>query len=185
MYDYTAKSAMGKSGESLQLTKTQTLRAFTILVLRVALIAVLVGAGWMIYRRLPATGSRATRVESNASSLQIVLHQPFSSTQSLDVSVSFYPVDIVAVQHEYFTEPRAGKRLDDFVKERMKGRTPITTQLDKNGNGTANLTRGSWWLHAKLPGDEDLEWRLPISVNDSRQVIELTLQNAYTRSKSF
>ena len=161
------------------------MRAIIILVLRIALIVVLVGAGWAIYRKVPVSRTKAVRTEPGAAPLQIVLHQPFASTRSLDVSVSFFPVDIVAVQHEYFTEPRAGKRLDDFVKERMKGRSPITTQLDKDGHGVATLTPGTWWLHAKLIGDEDLEWRLPVSVNGSRQVIELTLQNAYTRSKSF
>jgi hypothetical protein len=169
----------------LKLTTTQTLRAITILVLRVALIVALVGAGWTIYRKIPVSRTKAVRTEHGSTPLQIVLHQPFSSTQALDVSVSFFPVDIVAVQHEYFTEPRAGKRLDDFVKERMKGRSPITIKLDKEGHGIATLTPGTWWLHAKLPGDEDLEWRIPVSVNGSRQVIELTLQNAYTRSKSF
>lgn len=169
----------------MHLTTTQKLRAVTILALRVALIVVLIGAGWLIYRKLPVTRSRAVRTDRTATTMQIVLHQPFASAQPLNVSVSFFPVDIVAVQHEYFTEPRAGKRLDDFVKERMKGRSPVTTQLDKQGHGSADLTPGSWWLHAKLSGDEDLEWRLPISVNGSRQVIELTLQNAYTRSKSF
>jgi len=89
------------------------------------------------------------------------------------------------VKHEYFTEPRPGKRLEDFVKERMKGRSPINTHLDKQGQGSVTLAPGSWWLHATLSGDEQLEWRLPVTVTGAKQVIELTPQNAYTRSKTF
>lgn len=145
----------------------------------------LVGAGWLIYRRLPA---RAYDIKSNhhPTTLQIVLRQPPESAgPAQDVAVNLYPVDIVAVRHEFFTEPRAGKRFDDFLKERMKGRAPISARLDKQGRGAVTLAPGSWWLHATLSGDEQLEWRLPLSVNGVKQIIELTPQNAYTRSKSF
>ena len=33
--------------------------------------------------------------------------------------------------------------------------------------------------------DEQLEWRLPVTVGGAKQTIELTPQNAYTRSKTF
>ena len=55
--------------------------------------------------------------------------------------VNLYPVDIVAVRHEFFTEPRAGKRFEDFLKERMKGRSPINARLDKQGQGAVLLSR--------------------------------------------
>src|SRR6185436_13709353 len=118
--------------------------------------------------------------------LQIVLRQPPDNyNMGLDVPVNLYPVDLVAVRHEFFTEPRAGKRFEDFLKERMKGRSPISTRLDKQGHGSVLLAPGSWWLHATLSGDEQLEWRLPVTVVGPKQVVELTPQNAYTRSKSF
>src|SRR5262245_58779147 len=104
---------------------------------------------------------------------------------ALNVSVDFYPVDLVAVRHEYFTEPRAGKRFDDFLKERMKGRSPISVQLDKQGHGSVKLAPGNWWLHAKLSGDEEWEWRLPVTVSGANQTLLLNSQNAYTRSKAF
>jgi hypothetical protein len=116
--------------------------------------------------------------------LQIIIRQP-PETSSLDVSVSLYPVDIVAVRHEFFTEPRHGKRFEDFLKERMRGRTPINSRLNNEGAGVIILAPGSWWLHATLSGDEQLEWRLPVTVDGSKQTIELTPQNAYTRSKTF
>jgi hypothetical protein len=89
------------------------------------------------------------------------------------------------VRHEYFTERRAGKRFDDFLNERMNGRTPINAKLDKEGRAFVAIKPGSWWIHAVLSGEEDLEWHLPVNVAGRKQSIELTAQNAYTRTKSF
>jgi len=61
----------------------------------------------------------------------------------------------------------------------------VNAHLDKQGRGSVSLPPGSWWLHATLSGDEQLEWRLPVTVTGTKQVIELTPQNAYTRSKTF
>ena len=166
------------------LKRFSTFRGLTILGLQAALIALLVGAGWLIYRRLP---EGAAQIESSErTTLQIFIKQtPESVGPSLDVSVSLYPVDIIAVRHEFFTETRPGKRFEDFLKERMKGRAPVNARLDKQGYGSVLLPPGSWWLHATLSGDEQLEWRLPVTVGGAKQVIELTPQNAYTRSKTF
>lgn len=162
-----------------------TVRALVIVTLQAALIVLLVGAGWAIYRQLPVSSSDVRSVR-RSTTLQIFIRQPPESVGStLDVPVSLYPVDIVAVRHEFFTEPRAGKRFEDFLKERMKGRAPVNARLDKQGSGTVTLAPGSWWLHATVSGDEQLEWRLPVTVGGSRQTIELTPQNAYTRSKTF
>ena len=164
--------------------RLSTFRGLMILALQAGLIFVLVAAGWLIYRRLPEGSSQTD--SGQRTTLQILIKQtPDSVGQSLDVAISLYPVDIIAGKHEYFTEPRPGKRLEDFVKERMKGRSPINTHLDKQGQGSVMLAPGSWWLHATLSGDEQLEWRLPVTVTGAKQVIELTPQNAYTRSKTF
>jgi hypothetical protein len=168
-----------------RLKSAASLRGLVILALQVLLIAVLVGAGWMIYRRLPASAAD-DQSQRGTTTLQIVIRQPPETVgPSLDVAVKLYPVDIVAVRHEFFTEPRAGKRFDDFLKERMKGRSPIDARLDKQGQGAVVLSSGSWWLHATLSGDEQLEWRLPVTVGGAKQTVELTPQNAYTRSKTF
>jgi hypothetical protein len=161
-----------------------TFRYLLIIALRVALVLGLFGAGWLVYRQLPVT-SPEFEEDRTTTSLQIVLRQPDNGGLALDVSVSLYPVDVVAVRHEFFTEPRAGKRFEDFLKERMKGRSPVSTRLDKQGQGAVVLAPGSWWLHAMLAGDEQLEWRLPVTVGRAKQIVELTPQNAYTRSKSF
>jgi hypothetical protein len=160
-------------------------RGLLILALQVALLVLLVGAGWFIYRQLPDNATEA-RSSQATTTLQIFIRQtPDSVGPALDVAVSLYPVDIVAVQHEFFTEPRPGKQFEDFLKERMKGRKPVNARLDKQGQGSVLLAPGSWLLHATLSGDEQLEWRLPVRVTGSKQVIELTPQNAYTRSKTF
>jgi len=161
-----------------------TVRALVIAVLQALLLLSLVAAGWLIYRELPANAS-GDRYSRGTTTLQIVLRQPDGAGSGLDVPINLYPVDIVAVRHEFFTEPRAGKRFEDFLKERMKGRSPISARLDKQGHGAVALSPGSWWLHATLGGDEQLEWRLPVKVTGDKQIVELTSQNAYTRSKSF
>jgi hypothetical protein len=161
-----------------------TFRRLVILALQAGVIFVLAGAGWLIYHRLPEAAAQTDSAQRT--SLQILIKQtPDSVGQSLDVAVSLYPVDIIAVRHEFFTETRPGKRFEDFLKERMKGRSPVNARLDKQGSGAVMLQPGSWWLHATLSGDEQLEWRLPVTVTGTKQVIELTPQNAYTRSKTF
>lgn len=168
-----------------RLKSAASLRGLVILALQVLLIAVLAGAGWMIYRRLPASASDDPS-NRGTTTLQIVIRQPPETVgPALDAAVRLYPVDMVAVRNEFFTEPRAGKRWDDFVKERMKGRSWIDARLDKQGQGAIHLSPGNWWLHATLSGDEQLEWRLPVTVAGAKQTLELTPQNAYTRSKTF
>lgn len=154
--------------------------------LRVALVFGLFWAGWMIYRNLPGPVSNSPETVAGRTTIQIILRYPSDPYPTqLDIPVEFYPVDIVAVRHEYFIERRAGKRFDDFLQERMKGRLPVSARLDPQGQASINVTPGSWWIHAVLPGEEDLEWRLPVKVMGRNQTIELTPQNAYTRTRSF
>lgn len=161
-----------------------TARGAVIVALQAALIAALVGAGLAIYRQLPTSADE--RYDRNMTTLQIVLRQPPDSyVNGLDVAVNFYQVDIVAVRHEFFTEPRAGKRFEDFLRDRIKGRPPVSARLDKQGHGTVALAPGSWLLHVTLPGDDQIEWRLPVKVGGTKQIVELNSQNAYTRSRSF
>lgn len=153
--------------------------------LRSALIVALVGAGWFIYSRLPYSPQTQTASSEGKTTLQIVLRGADVNSEALDITVEIYPIDIVATRHEYFTERRAGKRFDDFLSERMKGRTPVTTRLDKQGQTSVGLYPGNWWLHALLAGEEELEWRLPLTVTGTKQTIELTSENVYTRARSF
>src|ERR1043165_9965437 len=110
------------------MTRFSTFRGLTILVLQAGLIFALVGAGWLIYRQLPESAAQVESAERTT--LQILIKQtPDSVGQSLDVAISLYPVDIIAVRHEFFTETRPGKRFEDFLKERMKGRAHVQARL--------------------------------------------------------
>jgi hypothetical protein len=154
--------------------------------LRVALVAALLIAGWLVYSKLPQESKKDTPAKNAETTLQIVLRSPADSgAGALNIAVDLYPIDIVAARHEFFTERRAGKRFDDFLSERMKGRTPVSAKLDQQGQTSVVVSQGSWWLHAQLSGDENLEWRLPLSVAGRKQTVELTSQNVYTRTKSF
>ena len=154
--------------------------------LRAALVVALVASGWLIYSKLPHQDSPTPTATNAETALQIVLRPPAgSSSDALDISVELYPVDIVAARHEYFTERRAGTRFDDFLNERMKDRPPVTAKLDKQGQTSVVVSPGSWWLHAQLAGEENLEWRLHLDIAGSKQIVELTPQNIYTRTRSF
>jgi hypothetical protein len=156
------------------------------LVLRAGLILALFSAGWLVYKKLPRQVADAGENGTRKITVQIVL-QPSAEMKglSLDIPIELYPVDIVAVRHEYFTERRAGKRFDDFLTERMNGRSPVSARLDKQGQTSVVVTRGNWWVHAVLLGEQDLEWRLPVNVDEPKATVELTSQNAYARTKSF
>lgn len=163
-----------------------TSRSLITLFLRAGLVAALLSAGWLIYWKLPHEVTKNPPASSDETTLQIVLRQPPSIyPEALDIAIELYPIDIVAVRHEYFTERRAGKRFDDFLLERMKGRKSISARLDKEGQTSIVISPGNWWLHAMLSGEEDLEWRLPVNVAGGKQTVELTSQNVYTRTKSF
>ena len=154
--------------------------------LRAALVVSLFVSGWLVYNKLPRHTSSTPQATNAETTLQIVLRSPADSgPDALDIAVDLYPIDIVAARHEYFTERRAGKRFDDFLSERMKGRTPVAAKLDQQGQTSVIVGQGSWWLHAQLAGVENLEWRLPLTVAGRKQTVELTSQNVYTRTKSF
>lgn len=156
------------------------------LFLRAALVVALLASGWLIYSKLRHQESANLKLGSAETTLLIVLRPPANGgADALDIPIELYPFDIVAARHEFFTERRAGKRFDDFLTERMNGRSPIETRLDKQGQISVVVGPGNWWLHAQLSGEEDLEWRLPLNVAGGKQTIELTTQNIYTRTRSF
>ena len=154
--------------------------------LRAALVIVLLLSGWAIYSKLPHQNSAQPQTTNAQTALQIELRMPADNTSNtLQIEVELYPFDIVAAHHEYFTERRAGKRLEDFVNERMKGSARVTARLDPQGKTTVMVDSGTWWLRAQLSGEENLEWRLPLNVAGLKQTVELTPQNIYTRTRSF
>ena len=171
---------------STQVKNSGIIYRLVTLVLQAALVVGLFTSGWLIYQQLPASVANPSTETSKETTVRLIM-RPASefSGLALDIPVELYPVDIVAVRHEYFIERRAGKRFDDFLTERMNGRAPITAQLDRKGSVLVVVPPGNWWIHAVLAGEEDLEWRLPIQVTGPGLTIELTPQNAYARTKSF
>ena len=156
------------------------------LVVRAALLVALSGAGWLVYKKLPGGGAAAPTNAGSHTTIQIVLQRsPDLANSALDIPVEISPVDLVAVKHEFFVEPRAGQRFDEFLRERENGRSAVLTRLDTQGRGSVLVPPGDWWLHAVLPGDESFEWRLKLTIGREKQTVELTPQNVYTRSRSF
>jgi hypothetical protein len=155
--------------------------------LRVALLAALVWAGWSVYHKLP--GGVTETVDNNSTgetALQIVLRpSPRDEGLAVNIPVQLYPVDVAAVQREFGFEPHPGVHFEDFLKERMQGRVPVKAQLDENGRATVMVTPGKWWVHALLAGPQNIEWRLPINISGHQQIIELNAENIYARTKSF
>jgi hypothetical protein len=156
-------------------------------ILRVALLAALVGAGWNIYRHLPG-GEPLNNGAGGQSetALQIVLRQSTDDAASpVDIPIELYSIDVEAVRREYRSEPRPGMRFDDFLARRMKSHPPVTSKLDRSGQTVVYIAPGKWWIHALLSGEQNVEWRLPIEVAGRRQTVELTPENAYARMKTF
>jgi hypothetical protein len=154
-------------------------------ILKVALLAALIGAGWNVYRKLPGGGTDANDAASQTA-LLIVLHpSEKESGIAINVPVQLYPVDVAAVQREFGFERHPGLRFEDFLKERMQGRTPVKAQLDDRGQATVTVTPGKWWVHATLSGSQNVEWRLPVNVSGRQQTVELNGENIYARTKSF
>ena len=69
----------------------------------------------------------------------------------------------------------------------MKGLAPVRAPLDEKGRAVAKLSEGNWWLRATtaLASGEQIEWRLPINISGRGQTVELTMENAYERTKKF
>jgi hypothetical protein len=176
--------------------KTNTSPAQSLLVafLRVALVLALVGAGWLVYRRLPhddtapAAGLGANP-QAHDTLLRIVLLAPRAEGEDAAVAsvtpVQLYSIDVAAAQREFFDERRPGMRFEDFIVRRMGARQPITTQLDAQGQTIVYVPPGRWWIHATQTGAQEITWRFPVNVSGREQTVELTNANAYMRTKKF
>jgi hypothetical protein len=161
--------------------------------LRLALVFALVGAGWLVYRRLPhddptpASGLGASR-QTRDTLLRIIIPRGDGSQQNPDAAatpIQLYSIDVAAAQREFFDERRPGQRFEDFMVRRMGARQPITTQLDAQGQTIVYVPPGRWWIHATQTGAQEVSWRLPVNVAGREQTVELTYANAYMRTKKF
>lgn len=172
-------------------------------ILRAVLVLALVGAGWLVYSRLPhdetatapASGLGASR-QTRDTLLRIVIPRADGNNDSSSSSsarpdsavipVLLYSVDVAAAQREFYDERRPGMRFEDFIVRRMDKRQPVRTQLDANGQTIVYVPPGRWWIHAtREEGAEEISWRLPVNVTGREQTIELNGTNAYMRTKRF
>ena len=159
-------------------------------ILGVALVGGMFGAGWNVYRRLPDDGAAAMNVaatDSRAETKMTVILRRDLTGATMNSPVEIYPFDLVAAQREFQASPHLARQFDDFLLRRMHGITPVIPTSDGNARASAILNEGSWWLHATatMNNGETIEWRLPINVAGREQAVELTMENAYERTKKF
>ena len=69
----------------------------------------------------------------------------------------------------------------------MRGVKPVPAPTDDRGRMLVMIGSGNWWLRATaaLAGGETIEWRLPLALSGREQIVELTLENAYEKTKKF
>ena len=158
--------------------------------LGLGLLAGLFFAGWRVYSRLPQGDSIVPQTSATAgraqTRLRIVLGDGLSAA-SLSSPVELYPFDLTAAQREYQASPQLGKTFDAFLARRMRGVTPVQGPTDPQGRVVVSVGAGNWWLRAtaSLASGETIEWRLPMAISGREQTIELTLENAYEKTKKF
>jgi hypothetical protein len=165
-----------------------------LMILRVALgvglLTALFLAGWKIYSRLPENDSTLPYAGSTDGRpqirLSIVLGNALSGA-SLNSPAELYPFDLTAAQREYQASPQLARTFDDFLARRMRGVKPVPAPTDSRGRMVVMIGSGDWWLRATagLAGGETIEWRLPLAVSGREQTVELTLENAYEKTKKF
>lgn len=156
--------------------------------LAVALIGALVFAGWRIYRRLPAESPNQTVFAEGRSrqSLRLVVRNKIAGA-TLRSPLEFFHFNLAAARREYEASPRLARQFDDFLMRRMHDVTPVKADVRNDGYVVAQLWSGDWWLRAKatLSTGEEIEWRLPVALNDRDQSVDLSFENAYERTKKF
>ena len=165
---------------------------FPLLVLRVLLAIALVGAllyaGWRIYRRLPADSPKQTVFAEGRArqALRLVVRNRIAGA-TLRSPLEFFHFNLAAARREYEASPRLARQFDDFLMRRMHDVTPVKADVNSDGYAVAQLWAGDWWLraHAISSSGEEIEWRFPIAHNDRDQSVDLSLENAYERTKKF
>lgn len=156
------------------------------IILGIALLASLVLAGARVYRRLPATSAEMNQTMPAGAQrdLTIVFQAAVSFSEA---RVRLYPIDFSAAERDYLSMRRSGKSLEDFLAMRLKNVAAVNVSIDSSGRGVARVTEGNWWMHAvsARADGESMEWRLPLTIGQRPQTVELSLENAYERSKKF
>jgi hypothetical protein len=171
---------------------TESESSFLLLALRVLLAVALIGAllfaGWRIYRRLPAESPNQTVFAEGRArqALRLVVRNKIAGA-TLRSPLEFFHFNLAAARREYEASPRLARQFDDFLMRRMHNVTPVKAEVEADGYAVAQLWAGDWWLraHATLSSGEEIEWRLPVSLTDRDQSVDLSSENAYERTKKF
>lgn len=157
-------------------------------VLALALIGTLLFAGWRIHRRLPTDSpNQIVFAEGRAQpALRLVVRNRISGA-TLRSPLEFFHFDLAAARREYQESPRLARQFDDFLVRRMHNVTPVKADVNNEGYAVAQLWAGDWWLRATatLNTGEQIEWRVPVALNDRDQFLDLSFENAYERTKKF
>lgn len=155
-------------------------------ILALTLLASLLTAGARIYHRLPRAidGADDNARRGAQQDLTIIFRTAVSAAET---KINLYPIDFSAAERDYVMNAHAGKTLEDLLGQRLKHVTPVSVSVDPNGHAVAHVSEGSWWMHAvtELATGEAMEWRMPLTISQHPQTIELTSENAYERTRKF
>ncbi len=163
-------------------------------VARAGLVLALVAAVWGVYRRVPRPRggeggpAGAAHEQRGATSLHIRLRRPAPAPAPAShekIHVQLFPINMTAARNEFDSERRPGVRFEDFVSRQKGWRQPVTAALDERGEAVVVVPPGRWWVHAALPGEREISWRLPVNVTGREKTVELTEENAYAKAKKF
>ena len=156
------------------------------IILALALLGSLVWAGARIYRRMPSANSAPDAALDGRAQQDLTI--VFRSTSSAgETKVNLYPIDFSAAERDYLMTARPGKTLEDFLAKRLQNVEPVNVSIDASGRAVARIAQGNWWMHAvsALANGESMEWRVPLTISQRPQTIELSSDNAYERTKKF
>ena len=167
-------------------------QSVTMLVVRVFLALALLGSLWYaglrVYRSLPADDidANATANRTAEASVRLVVRNSIRNA-TLHSPIELYQFNLAAARREFDESPRLAKQFDDFLARRMHDIIPVKAEVTADGVASTLLTRGDWWLRAiaQLDTGEQIEWRLPLTIRDRDQVVELAYENSYERTKKF
>ncbi len=155
---------------------------------RLVLVVALVAAAWFLYHGLPSEESSATpfgRVAAERTTVRVVLRTASPQPGAAD-AVELYSIDVRAAEREYLSERRAGMRFEEFLRARTRMRPRVGGSFDEAGVATLAVAPGRWWVHARHAGENtEWTWRVPVNITGREQIIELTPENAYTRTQSY
>jgi hypothetical protein len=177
---------MSAGSESNRVPQNSPAMRLIQIILAIALLGTLSGAGWRIYRTLPAAfgAPGETPRGGTPQDLTIIFRAAVSAA---DTRVNLYPIDFSATERDYLMNARPGKTLEDFLARRLQNVEPLKVSVDASGHAVARVSEGNWWMHATsaLTNGESMEWRVPLTISRNPQTIELSSDNAYERTKKF